>query len=47
VFSVPWSDPRLYNEKATVTEFSGAVFEEAKIMDITEIVLNLMEQNGH
>jgi hypothetical protein len=28
-------------------EFNGAVLKEAKIMDITKIVLNLMEQNGH
>jgi hypothetical protein len=28
-------------------EFNGAVLEEAKIVDITKIVLNLMEQNGH
>jgi hypothetical protein len=25
-----------------MTEFNGAVLEEAKIMDITKIVLNLM-----
>jgi hypothetical protein len=28
-------------------EFNGAVLEEAKIMDITKIILNLMQQNGH
>jgi hypothetical protein len=28
-------------------EFNGAVIEEAKIVAITKIVLNLMEQNGH
>jgi hypothetical protein len=28
-------------------EFNGAVLEEAKIMDFTKIVVNLMEQNGH
>jgi hypothetical protein len=31
----------------TITEFNGAVLEEAKIVAITKIVLNLMEQNGH
>jgi hypothetical protein len=30
-----------------MTEFNGAVLEEAKIMAIAKIVLNLMEQNGH
>jgi hypothetical protein len=30
-----------------ITMSSGAVLEEAKILAITEIVLNLMEQNGH
>jgi hypothetical protein len=29
-----------------MTEFNGAVLEEAKILDITKIVLNLIEQNG-
>jgi hypothetical protein len=30
-----------------MTESNGAVWEEAKILAITKIVLNLMEQNGH
>jgi CTP:phosphocholine cytidylyltransferase-like protein len=30
-----------------MTEYNTAVLEEAKILDITKIVLNLMEQNGH
>jgi hypothetical protein len=30
-----------------MTDFSGAVSEEAKIVAITKIVLNLMKQNGH
>jgi hypothetical protein len=30
-----------------MTEFNGAVLEEAKIVAITKIILNLMEQNGH
>jgi hypothetical protein len=30
-----------------MTEFSGAVSEEDKIVSITKIVLNLMEQNDH
>jgi hypothetical protein len=30
-----------------ITEFDGAVLEEAKILTITKIVSNLMEQNGH
>jgi hypothetical protein len=30
-----------------VTEFNGAVSEEEKIVAITKIVLNLMNQNGH
>jgi hypothetical protein len=30
-----------------VEEFNGAVLEEAKIMDVTKLVLNLLEQNGH
>jgi hypothetical protein len=30
-----------------MTEFSGAVSEEDKIVAITKIVLNLMKQNGH
>jgi hypothetical protein len=30
-----------------VTECNGAVLEEAKILAITKIILNLMEQNGH
>jgi hypothetical protein len=30
-----------------VTESNGAVLKEAKILAITKIVLNLMEQNGH
>jgi hypothetical protein len=29
-----------------MTEFSGAVSKEEKIMAIAKIVLNLMEQNG-
>jgi hypothetical protein len=29
-----------------MTEFNGAVLGEAKIMAVTKIVLNLMEQNG-
>jgi hypothetical protein len=31
----------------TMAESNGAVLEEAKIMAITKIVLNLMEQSGH
>jgi hypothetical protein len=30
-----------------MTECSGAVLVETKILAITKIVLNLMEQNGH
>jgi hypothetical protein len=30
-----------------MTEFNGAMLEEAEIVAITKIVLNLMEQNGH
>jgi hypothetical protein len=30
-----------------MTEFNGAVLEDAKIVAITKIVLNFMEQNGH
>jgi hypothetical protein len=30
-----------------MTEFNGAVLEEAKLLDITKIVLNFIEQNGH
>jgi hypothetical protein len=30
-----------------MTEFNGAVSEEAKIVAITKTVLNLMKQNGH
>jgi hypothetical protein len=30
-----------------MTEFSGAVSEEDKIVAITKIVLNLMKQDGH
>jgi hypothetical protein len=30
-----------------MTEFNGAVLQEAKLLSITKIVLNLMEQNGH
>jgi hypothetical protein len=30
-----------------MTEFSGAVSEEAKVAAIMKIVLNLMNQNGH
>jgi hypothetical protein len=30
-----------------ITEFSGAVSEDAKIVAITKIVLNLRKQNGH
>jgi hypothetical protein len=30
-----------------MTEFNGVVLEVAKIVAITKIVLNLMEQNGH
>jgi hypothetical protein len=29
-----------------MTEFSGAVSEEQKILAITKVVLNLMKQNG-
>jgi hypothetical protein len=29
------------------TELNGAVLQEAKIVAITKIVLNLMEQNAH
>jgi hypothetical protein len=29
-----------------MTEFNGAVLDEAKIVAVTKIVLNLMEQNG-
>jgi hypothetical protein len=29
-----------------ITEFNGAVSEEAKIVAITKIVLSLMKQNG-
>jgi hypothetical protein len=29
------------------TESNGAVLEEAKILAITKIVLNLIKQNGH
>jgi hypothetical protein len=31
----------------TMAESNGAVLEEAKILAITKIVLNLMEQSGH
>jgi hypothetical protein len=31
----------------TLTEFNGVVSEEAKIVAITTIFLNLMKQNGH
>jgi hypothetical protein len=30
-----------------MTESNGSELEEAKILFITNIVLNLMEQNGH
>jgi hypothetical protein len=30
-----------------MTQSNGAVLEMAKILDITKIVLNLMEQSGH
>jgi hypothetical protein len=30
-----------------MTEFSGAVSEEGKMVEITKIVQNLMKQNGH
>jgi hypothetical protein len=30
-----------------MTEFSGAVSKDEKILAITQIVLDLMEQNGH
>jgi hypothetical protein len=30
-----------------MTEFNGAVSEEANIVAITKIVLNLMKQNGN
>jgi hypothetical protein len=30
-----------------MTEFNGAVLEEAKIMAITKNILNLMGQNGY
>jgi hypothetical protein len=30
-----------------MTEFNGAVLEEVKILAITKIVLNLIEENGH
>jgi hypothetical protein len=30
-----------------MTQFSGAVSEEDKIVAITKIVLNLMKQDGH
>jgi hypothetical protein len=30
-----------------MAEFNVAVLEKAKIVAITKIVLNLMEQNGH
>jgi hypothetical protein len=30
-----------------MTEFNGAMSEEAKIVAITKIILNLMKQNGH
>jgi hypothetical protein len=30
-----------------MTQSNSAVLEETKIMAITEIVLNLMQQNGH
>jgi hypothetical protein len=30
-----------------MTEFSGAVAEEDKIVDITKIILKLMKQNCH
>jgi hypothetical protein len=30
-----------------MTFFNGAVLEETKIVAITKIVLNLMQQNGH
>jgi hypothetical protein len=30
-----------------MTKFNGAVLEEANIVAVTKIVLNVMEQNGH
>jgi hypothetical protein len=30
-----------------ITEFNGAMLEGGKIVAITKIVLNIMEQNGH
>jgi hypothetical protein len=33
--------------KQIMTELNGAVSEEEKIVAITEIVLNLLNQNGH
>jgi hypothetical protein len=30
-----------------LTEFNGALSEEAKIVAVTKIVLNIMKQNGH
>jgi hypothetical protein len=30
-----------------MAEFNGTVLEEAKIVAITKIVINLIEQNGH
>jgi hypothetical protein len=30
-----------------MTEFNGAVSEEAKVVAITNIVLSLMKKNGH
>jgi hypothetical protein len=30
-----------------ITEFSGSVSEEDKVVAITRILLNLMMQNGH
>jgi hypothetical protein len=30
-----------------MTEFNGAVLDEAKIVAVTKIVLNLVEQGGH
>jgi hypothetical protein len=34
-------------EQQIMTKFNGAVSEEDKIVTITKIVLNLMNQNGH
>jgi hypothetical protein len=46
VNSVPL-DNMLRVVEQIMTELNGAVLEEAKILVITKIVLNLMKQNGH